>query len=257
MAKLINILAASVGGGLVLGASIRLGEAIGSRAVRKSPERIPPTPSATSDPGKPGDLLLARLDTLAERLWRVEEVKAKPAPAEWQTVLTGIGARIDRQQAEMEAIRRQMLRATQGLESADDRGGTLRTEMRRQLSGELNQRVAAVEEKLHKSMEASHRETVEEMLTVLETRVGPRISRLENDVSGQAAAVTELKECSLQTERSIQRLLMALERVIVNRNDTAGTGGEQAGESPRIAFVNSSRPKEESASEIRRSALSR
>ena len=34
MAKLIHILAASVGGGLVLGASIRLGEAIGSSTRR-------------------------------------------------------------------------------------------------------------------------------------------------------------------------------------------------------------------------------
>ena len=271
MAKLINILAASIGGGLVLGASIRLGEAIGSRAARqadedqpaRTPEQNQPAHSARTEQNKLGDLLVARLDRMEGRLSRISEPKAQPTPVEWQKILAGMGARIDLQQAEVESIRQQMTRATRGFESAGDLAGNLRDEMHRRLSQDLDQRVAAVEEKLQRSMEAAHRETVEAVATVLETRVTPRISRLENDVTGQTAAVTELQECSLKTERSIQRLLVALERVIDGPGGTRPEPGgtpEQAGESPKLAVVNNSRAPDESTTEnggVRRSAIFR
>jgi len=37
---------------------------------------------------------------------------------------------------------------------------------------------------------------------------------MESDIAGQTAAVSELRECALQSERSIQRLLGVLERAI-------------------------------------------
>jgi hypothetical protein len=53
-----------------------------------------------------------------------------------------------------------------------------------------------------------------------------RISRLEEEVAGQSAAMGELRECSLRTERSVHKLLGGLDKLIV-RNPA---GAEETGE---------------------------
>ena len=67
------------------------------------------------------------------------------------------------------------------------------------------------------------------MLTSLEARVTPRISRLEHEVTSQSEAMAELRDCSLQSERSIQRLLAVLERAM----------GQKAGpaDAPRLTVM--------------------
>jgi hypothetical protein len=62
-------------------------------------------------------------------------------------------------------------------------------------------------------MEAAHGETLDAMVSAMEDRVTPRIVRMESEITGQTAAVSELRECALQSERSIQRLLGVLERM--------------------------------------------
>jgi uncharacterized coiled-coil protein SlyX len=51
----------------------------------------------------------------------------------------------------------------------------------------------------------------------VQTRVIQRISRLEEDVAGQSAAMSELRECSLRTEQSVQKLLGGLDKLVVRR----------------------------------------
>jgi hypothetical protein len=188
MAKLIHILAASVGSGLVLGATIRMGEALGSPRKRRGSE----------------------------------------AP-EWQSALADVVARMDRQQTEVETIRHQVSRAVNALDSVGVAAEDLRNDLQRQLSEDLDRRLAAVEEKLHLSLKASNRETVNAMVASIESRVAPRISRLESDVTVQSAALAELRDCAQQSERSMQRLVTVLERVI------SGKPAEQ--ESPKLSVV--------------------
>jgi hypothetical protein len=132
---------------------------------------------------------------------------------------------MDRQQREMEAMRRQISNATRAFDSA----GTGPSDLRRELTGELDKRLAAVEESLRRSLDASNREAVESMVSTLEKRLAPRISRIESELSGQSASVAELREYALQSERSILRLLTALEK-------TMGTKQEEA-DSPRLSVV--------------------
>jgi hypothetical protein len=230
MAKFLHILAASVGGGLVLGAGIRLGEAICASGENRDARRCR-EPEA-------GDELSARADRnrVIERLDRIErEVVAgrrEPGaaqPAGVDPALAGVVERMDRQQREMEAIRRQISDATKALDTAGIGRNDLRGELHRELTSELERRLAAVEEGLHRSLDASNREAVETMVSTIEKRLAPRIARLETELSGQSASVAELREYALQSERSILRLLTALEK-------TVGTKQEES-DSPRLSVV--------------------
>lgn len=201
MSKLINILAASVGGGLVLGASIRLvGEVLRAKA------------AATRDSHSPAS---------AEAL------------PDWRPVFAKITDCMDRQQSEMDAIRDQMSHATRAVESVGAFANELRGELHRSLSRDLDTRIAAVEEQLRSTIEAANEQTVDTMVAALEKRVTPRIARLEEDIVGQASTLVELSECSIQTERSLQRLLRALERVV-----PATPGGYPVASFPVVASVN-------------------
>ena len=283
MAKLINILAASVGGGLVLGASIRLGEALG-RGERNTADPGAVGPRLRRPVAEPGvrgtgpapnaEVLPARLErpsllnrarpgrtiepgAVAETLdaagHAAPALDEKPAsdgsetsmPAGWEGALAGVVARIDQQQADVEAIRNQMSGATYALESVAGVAAELRGDLSRQLGEDLDQRLAIVEEKLRlslkTSLETSQEETVHAMLSSIETRLAPRVNRLEKDVAVQTAALTELRECSMQSERSIQRLVGVLERVMTPR---AGQN-EAPSDDPRKLAVVPSRGQDE------------
>jgi hypothetical protein len=235
MAKLFKILAASVGGGIVLGASIRLGEVIGSSAGKAFQQRLPGNGEGSVEAAARRTLSVrvsapisgpieGRLDRLEKRLDRVNGDRVGPVsePArEWRNALAGVMARIDRQQADMEAIGRKISHITErtpngiNTESAEGIADALRREMQREMSEELDRRLAAVEENFQESVEAANRRMMDAMVTSIDTRIAPRISRLEADIAGQSGAVLELRECVLQSERSVQRLLDVLERVAI------------------------------------------
>jgi hypothetical protein len=226
MAKFLHILAASVGGGLVLGAGIRLGEAICGSREHKGGRR-----------GREPEAVRARVDRneVIARLDRIErEVPGGRESGESRSgrgdpALPGVVDRMDRQQREMEAMRRQISEASKALASAGIGRHDLRGELHRELTSELDRRLAAVEEGLHRSLDASNREAVEAMVSTIEKRLAPRIARLETEITGQSASVAELREYALQSERSILRLLTALEK----------TMGKKPGEadSPRLTVV--------------------
>jgi hypothetical protein len=241
MGKLIHILAASVAGGLVLGASIRLGEALGSSAVRarrRGPEDdFDGLPGAAARPVTSGGatpenrashvthqanhatgLLFAdRLDRLEEKL---EQANSRPAglagepDSEWRDALAGAVMRVERQQTDMETMRFQVAKATCAMESVARMTDSLRHEIHEKLSKDLDERLAAIEETFRYSIESANRGAVDAVLVSMETQIAPRIEQLEADIAGQSAAMAELRDCSLQSERGIQRLLGVLERVM-------------------------------------------
>jgi hypothetical protein len=171
LAKLIKILAVSVGGGLVLGAGVRLGEAIAAQ--------IPVS-------GEPARKLAERLGELENRLLSLEA--ESPAAAE----------------------------------GPDPVNTTLRLrgELRGWLEESVSERMAEVETRLRTESERSQKQMLDAFAESVQTRVMQRISRLEEEVAGQSAAMHELRECSLRTEQSVHKLLGGLDKLIV-RNPPA------------------------------------
>jgi len=194
-ARLLKILAASVGGGLVLGAGIRFGEAIAAQY-----------PALRADAG---GKLAQRLGDLENRLLSLEG----ESPA-------AISSRVDKQAAEVSAVRSELNRENRQIEALGEMNLLLRSELQNWLEESLNSRMAEVELRLRAESERSQKNMLDAFAESVQTRVIQRISRLEEEVAGQSAAMSELRECSLRTEQSMHKLLGGLDKLIV-RNPPA------------------------------------
>jgi hypothetical protein len=165
--------------------------------------------------------LLSLLDRLEDRMSRA----SSPAP-EWESIVAGVVARMDRQQAEVDSIRQEVSRAARTLDSVGDMASHLRSDLQNELSRGLDERLAAAEARVHLRMEAAHGETLDAIVSAMENRVTPRIVRMESEIAGQTAGVSELRECALQSERSVQRLIGVLERILSSAQDNSAPSGQ-------------------------------
>jgi hypothetical protein len=188
MAKLLKILAASVGGGLVLGAGIRLGEAIAAQRPALRLER--------------GEPLAERLGEMEERLLSLEAENP-----------VGLVSRLERQAAEISAVRTRL--DTEGLqiEALSETSQRLRAELQDWLEESVAARMEEVETRLKAESERGQKQVLDAFTESVQTRVIHRISRLEHQVTSQSAAMSELRECSLRTELSVQKLLGGLDKL--------------------------------------------
>lgn len=192
MAKLIKILAASVGGGLILGAGIRLGEAI---ATFVGTEQDPDSPAHTPELGR-------RLGELESRLQNLEGEG-------------GVGSRVDARAQAMSSVRSQIKAENRQVEAFSETSLRLRGELQGWLEESVAMHLAEVEARLKAESERGQKQMLDVFVENVQTRVIQRISQLEEEVAGQSAAMSELRECSLRTERSIQKLLDGLDRLVV------------------------------------------
>ncbi len=224
MAKFINILAASVGGGILLGAGIRLGEAIVGR-----------DPAAPRD-AEGGGRLEARLGELENRLVNLEAV----APGH-------VSAPGEKQASSAAAIRSELDREDERVAALSQIGAQLRVELQGWLEQSVGARMADVETKLRAESDDARRQMLDAFAESVQTKVTQRISRLEEEVAGQSAAMIELRDCSLRTEQSLQKLLGGLDRLLVPRpvpppadfssaEQTIHDDGEPAGDSTGIEW---------------------
>jgi phage shock protein A len=229
MAKLFKILAASIGGGVVLGAAIRLVEKMASNRAE-----LP------HDAGH----LLGRMDSLELRLSRMdagsppasrssrraadpaapdtiaEDDVAVEAAATMDHAFTSLHNRLNAQQTEVDAIRAQLASASLGIAQLNQKDEKLREELRGWVDENVGQRMTIAEEKLLRSIESAQKNTLDALVEGVQTRVVLRISKLEEEVAGQSAAMADLRECSLSTERSMQKLLEGIDRLVASQSRT-------------------------------------
>ena len=194
MAKLLNILAASIGGGLAFG----VGMNVGIRFLAADP---------AAEPGGPvialADAVARRLEELEERLIAIDTHSGDYVDA----VIAGQSAELVLMQ---ERLRQ---RAEPKPPNADD----LRLEMQGWVNSTLNVRLAEVEARLRNENEQKQQAVLDVFIENLQTRVVQRITKLEDDVTAQGVALTGLHDYSLQTERNMQKLLSGVERLIAGQ----------------------------------------
>jgi hypothetical protein len=197
MAKLITILAASFGGGLVLGAGIRLGEALASRE----------TDGTRNHAGSPGDL------------------EAR------------VAARMDEQAAAVSDIRSKLAAEARQIEELGELGARLHKELPEWIEKSVARRIGEAEADLKAESGRSQKEALDAFVDGVQTRVAHRISRLEEEVSMHSAAMTELRACSLRTEASMEKLAGSLDRLLAAPPvfPHSGTAPAAVSEDPRAA----------------------
>jgi uncharacterized coiled-coil protein SlyX len=95
----------------------------------------------------------------------------------------------------------------------------VREDLRTWLDATVAERMAEVETRLQSESARGQKEILDTFAEGVETRVIHRISRLEEEVASQSAAMNELRECSLRTEKSVQKLLGGLDRLIAPKTE--------------------------------------
>jgi hypothetical protein len=80
---------------------------------------------------------------------------------------------------------------------------------------ELTAQILAVERRLRHDLEQRHEQRLIQLTDALEKRLAQRIGPIEAEMENQRAAVGELRDFSLRTETSLQRLLEGIEKLVV------------------------------------------
>jgi hypothetical protein len=160
--KLLQLLAFSAGGGLLLGAGFRLAEkqlAAADEASEGSDDRI--------------SVFLGRLEDLERRIdskksvWAETDSTAAPPPKQPE-----------------------------------------------ELQAELTAQIRGMEERLRLDLSHRHEERIASLGDAIEKRIEQRLGPLETEVRSQRTSVDELREYSLRTEKSLQKLLEGVDRLV-------------------------------------------
>jgi uncharacterized coiled-coil protein SlyX len=168
--KLIHLLAVSAGGGLLLGAGIKLAER------RRGQSAVAPDVPGP-DSGSRLSLFLSRLEALEQALGQLERKLAS--------------------------------------QNGDPHGG------REEIARELD----AMESRLRSELERIQERRIESLNGTLNRSGTTRLEAIESELAGQRGAVAELRECSIRTERSLQKLVQGIDRLV----DSQTTNGPVTG----------------------------
>src|SRR5690348_13457333 len=204
MKSVLKTLALSFGGGLAIGAGIRLTQ--GPAKTRK-------------EPGVDLDPLLHRLRNVESRIVHMEserEEHAAPASpvsavaaetaAAFET-LTAFEARLATQFASVEQLRGE-------IRQVDHRLGELDSEIPVIIQSTVDLRFREVEKKLQQDFEEAQNRSMEAFVSTLQNKVVERISTLETNLAEQSVAIGKLRDSSLKTDENLQKMLVGIERLV-------------------------------------------
>jgi hypothetical protein len=92
-----------------------------------------------------------------------------------------------------------------------------KTEIARQ-EIEIAAQVDAMEKRLRQDLDRRQDEGLHQVSVALEKRLAERIAPIEAQIENQRAAVGELRDFSLRTEKSLQKLLEGIEKLVASQN---------------------------------------
>jgi len=119
------------------------------------------------------------------------------------------GGRISQFAARLEALEKKIARHDPRAEAA---GAT--PDVRSEIAAQLEAQIEAMEARLRQDLGRRHDWRLGELSDALEKRVSERIAPIEAELAGQREAVGELREYSVRTEKSLQKLLEGIDRLV-------------------------------------------
>ncbi len=192
MKGVLKALAISFGGGLALGAGIKIGQA--SVKARR------PQSESEVDP------LVQRLDAVEGRIVRMESsVRIQPSA---RTVSPGAAAANFSTQ-NVEAL--QALSAN--IRNVDHKIEELETRLPGLIRSGVTERVDEVYVTLRREIEEVHNRAVQALVDTLQNQVMQRMSVIETGLTEQSKAIGDLRHSSMRTDQSLQKMLAGIEQL--------------------------------------------
>jgi hypothetical protein len=90
-----------------------------------------------------------------------------------------------------------------------------------ELQAELANQIRGMEERLWRDLGHRHEERINSLSDAMEKRLEQRLGPLETELQSQRASVDELREYSLRTEKSLQKLLEGVDRLVAAQSSKA------------------------------------
>jgi uncharacterized coiled-coil protein SlyX len=199
MKAVLKTLAISFGGGLALGAGIRLTQ--GPAKSRREPE-------VDLDP------LLSRLQNVESRIGEMESgvsgeaVSSGPLPSEvLGKTLVAFEARLASQVNDVEHLRDDVRRVNQCLADLDSQLPVL-------VQSTVDVRFQQAEKKLQHDFEEVQSRSMTAFVETLQTKVVERISTLEVNLAEQSQAIGKLRDASARSDENLQKMLVGIEQLV-------------------------------------------
>ncbi len=202
MKAVLKTLALSFGGGLALGAGIRLTQ--GAAKTRREPD-------VDLDP------LLSRLKNVESRISEMEldssahvEPPASAAPLPSEVLgqsLVAFEARLASQLNDVEQIRGDIRRVDERLADLDSQLPVL-------VQSSVEVRFQEVERKLQNEFEQAQSRSMAAFVDTLQSKVVDRISTLETNLAEQSQAIGKLRDASQRSDENLQKMLAGIERLV-------------------------------------------
>ncbi len=236
MKAVLKTLAISFGGGLALGAGIRLTQGA-AKPRRESEVDLDPVLSrlhhvesrivemesgARREPVMSGPLpaevdlnpVLSRLQKVENRIVEMESV-ARPEPAMSGPLpsevlgktLMAFEARLAAQVNEVEQLRDGIRRVDQCLADLD-------TQLPVLVQSTVNVRFEQAEQKLLRDFEDAQSRSMTAFADTLQSKVVERISTLEVNLAEQSQAIGKLRDASARSDENLQKMLVGIERLV-------------------------------------------
>lgn len=200
MKAVLKTLAISFGGGLALGAGIRLTQ--GAAKPRREAE-------IDLDP------LLSRLQNVESRIGEIEfgaHVEPTPATGPLPSEVLGktllaFEARLAAQVSGVDELRQDIKRVDQCLADLDSQLPVL-------VQSTVDVRFEQIEKKLQHEFEEAQSRSMTAFVETLQTKVVERISTLEVNLAEQSHAIGKLRDASARSDENLQKMLVGIEQLV-------------------------------------------
>ncbi len=198
MKSVLKTLAISFGGGLALGAGMRLAQG----------------PAKASAPPINLDPLLARLKDVESRIVEMETTEhaapaaSMPAPPVFvEKTLAAFESKLAAQLTDVEQLRGE-------IRHVDQRLGELDTQLPVLIQSTVDVRFREVEQKLQRDFEEAQSRSMAAFVETLQTKVVERISTLETNLAEQSQVIGKLRDASVRSDENLQKMLAGIERLV-------------------------------------------
>jgi uncharacterized coiled-coil protein SlyX len=199
----LKTLAISFGGGLALGAGMRL---------TQGPARTRRPEDVNLDP------LLGRLKSVEHRIVEIESAAraAREAPSLsseavshdfTEQTLSAFESRLASHFSEVERLRNEVHRVEQRL-------GDLDTHLPVIVQSTVDVRFQQAERRLQAHFEQAQARSMEAFVETLQNNVVDRISTLETNLAEQSSAIGKLRDSSVKTDENLQKMLVGIEKLV-------------------------------------------